>query len=1001
LPPGTAGVKPNLSITYNSNGGDGIMGMGFNCDAMSFISRTGNTFDMDGWNLGVQLNQYDKLSVNGERLIQTNPSTSNSYLKSGANYITKNQNFTKYVAVGEANEDPDYYIAYTKSGEKMYFGSSSDSRIAGITGVTSFWLLKRVEDQFGNYFEYEYYNRIPNLTVQANEFYPIKIKYTGNNLLTPYCSIDFTYTNRSNPIKPSENYNGGIFQINTKKLSEIKVSYLDTLIKKYVITYDSSAVSKILRVRSIQEYGMNGKHFHPTVFNWDENENISNFSESNKLTLISKSLCNNQAVNGSPAPASAGFTKYLQTDFNGDGLIDYCVYNIELDSVYIFLNQDGAFTLSIASRIHQLFNAVTNDDVTAGNTFSASQVYFEDMNGDNATDFIFVKHSTGFNRITYVDPSFDRSNISILQEETPNVFTNIFGDIAGTGTNIKQISFVDIDGNGLPEVFVYRPNTGTNWFYTKVVDPLTQQDLYQKTDGPLVLAPGIPANTEHRFLDINGDGNAELLWAVRVNNQFVLKINKMLAPITHYFSQTDSLVQYGEIVTITFPFDNGVSTSILNENIYFTELNGDGLPDFSYAINGILHFYINTGSFNFKQRGSFTLDSGRIPVFADLNSDGRFDFLQLKISDGTNNWKINQGFTSLTGNLQFISDPGNNGLPSGAITGCTPRFLSFRKNSFVDVLFINQCTTIPSQKGTNYWWQNNYKPGFKVNEVINGLGLKNKVTYTTTGNQNVYKPYISTENLLPELIFVITGNPIYEHAKIEPFEYTGRMPIVQEYQIDNGYNGINKLSYKYQRAIMDRSGAGFRGFQRVIIKDETSKLITVKKFGLTIFGIMSEFENYTMLEGKSEPINRTYSIDSIFTKTIANTFNYPGNVTVTHNYESYFQYNKSSEKLNFDLDGTFASWITSVNQVDTFGNVLRNVIDYNDGFVDTLTNFYSNNTNLWHLGRLTRSELKRKSPDGPAITRVSSFEYSPTTGILKKEIVEPDIIDTLRIEKNY
>lgn len=980
LPPGTAGVKPSLSITYNSNGGDGIMGMGFSCDAMSFISRTGNTFDMDGWNLGVQLSDHDKLSINGERLIQTNASSNLSYLRSGAYYITKNQNFTKYEAVGSANQEPNYFVAYTKSGEKMYFGNSTDSRVVEFnTGKTVFWLLKRVEDQFGNYFEYEYFNRIPNVTIPANEFYPTKIKYTGNSLLTPYCSIDFVYTNRSIPERPVENYSGGILQINTKKLSEIKVSYLDTLIKKYVIAYDSSEISKILRVRSIQEYGMNGKYFQPTVFNWDQNESISNFSESNKITnLISRGALKN--VNA----------RYAQPDLNGDGLFDFVSYNLVQDSIYIFLNRDGQFPLFQAIKISSIFGGLTSSQGNA--TF-----YIDDIDGNNTSDFVYLEHSTGINKITYT--MTDPSRTSIYFEEGGG-FANP-QDVDNFGSEQAILHINDIDGNGLVEFIVQRKSTGTNYFYTRVVDPNTGNDIYQISDGPLVLPPALTPNVDIKLLDLNSDGNSELIWAERINNQFVLKMNRLLAPITHFFSKTDTLIQYAQIISFPFPFDNGASTSIYNENVYFTELNGDGIPDFAYTLNGIIYFYINSGNLSFKLRGTFTLDSGALPVFADLNNDGKFDFLQFNVANGINNWKLNQGFSSLYGNLLFVSDPGNNSLPSGSIIGCTPRFLSYRKVSFTDVMFINECSNDPGIRGTNYWWINNFKPSFKVNEVINGLGLKNKIVYTTTANQTVYSPYINTEGLLPEIIFITLGNPIYELAKIKPFEYTGRMPVVQEYQIDNGYNGVNRLSYKYQRAIMDRSGAGFRGFERVIIRDETSKIITVKKFGLTTYGILSEFENYTMLEGRSYPINRSYSLDTIHVKNFTNKYSYPGNVAVTHNYESYFQFNQSSQKFNFDLNGDFASYISSFNVVDTFGNVLKNIIDYDDGFVDTLKNTYTNNTSLWHLGRLTRSELKRKSPNGPSITRVTGFEYSPVTGILKREIVEPDLTDTIRIEKFY
>ncbi len=981
LPPGTAGVKPNISISYNSNAGDGIMGNGFTCDAMSFISRTGNTFDIDGWNLGVQLNDYDKLSINGERLIQTNASVTNGYLKSGAIYSTRNQSFTKYEAFGDPGEEPDYIIAYTKSGERMYFGNSSDSKVVGITGVTSFWLLKRVEDQYGNYFEYEYYNRIPNLSVPANEFYPIRIKYTGNALLAPYCRVEFTYTNRKTPLRPIENYSGGILQIATKKLSEIQVSYLDTIIKKYIITYDSSTISRLLRVRSIKECGMNGKCFEPTVFNWDENEVYSNFTLANRLALIPKSKLNNIE------------TRSAQPDINGDGVIDFVAYNLELDSIYIFINRNGSFELFQQRLLSQFFSGITVTQVTNNAAMSQSEVIIDDLNGDNTPDFVFIHHPSGTNKITYTIANEDRSTVDFNME---NGFANST-HIDNVGSELTLIYTADLDGNGLPELIAHVKSTGSNFFYTKVVDPTDPlQGFYQKSESLLI---PIPQDKDIIFLDLNGDASTEIVWANYTPGQLSIVSNQLAAPLTHFFDPSDSLksktIQQIKNISATYATPPSIKF------ILFSEVNGDGLLDLLPIVSGALKFYINNGKIDFNERGSFNIPAGRTPILKDYNNDGRSDLIYYDVIDGHNTWFRNDGFNGLSGNIQFFEQYTDR-IDINSVKGCPPTVLSFRSNSFSDIFFLNQCSPLPAERGTNYWWINDYKPSFKVNEIINGLGQRSKVIYSLTNDSTVYKPYISDIVFPSDIIYQVEDiSLVYELFKIVPFEYTGRMPVVKEFQLDNGYDGVHRITYQFQKSVLDKSGAGFRGFSRVLTKDETSKLITVKKLALTTYGIMSEFENFTMFEGDNFPLNKTTSIDTILPKVYNITYTYSDSISVNHVFTSYFQYNQSSNKTNRDLDGSFASMISSFNMVDTFGNVIFNTIDYNDGFVDTLINTYNNNTSNWHLGRLTRSELHRGAPNTPSITRVSAFEYSPSKGALVKEIVEPDLSDTVKIEKTY
>ncbi len=100
---GTGGVKPALTISYNSSTKDGLLGYGFDLEGLSIISRTPKTLMTNSLVSYVNFSWTDDYMLDGVRLTELG-----IYSKGGYEYRTENDRFARIIAEGQ-KENPSSF----------------------------------------------------------------------------------------------------------------------------------------------------------------------------------------------------------------------------------------------------------------------------------------------------------------------------------------------------------------------------------------------------------------------------------------------------------------------------------------------------------------------------------------------------------------------------------------------------------------------------------------------------------------------------------------------------------------------------------------------------------------------------------------------------------------------------------------------------------------------------------------------------------------------------
>jgi RHS repeat-associated protein len=154
VPPGRAGLQPEIGFRYTSTSENGQLGVGWSLSGLSMITRCPKTHAIDGWPAPVRMDEDDAFCIDGKRMLFHDYDES----LGGDVYGTQPTDFSRIVGVGSPVQGYEYFKVWTKSGRILYYGTDENARVARIGGPVRSWHLSRVADRAGNYMDIKYHS---------------------------------------------------------------------------------------------------------------------------------------------------------------------------------------------------------------------------------------------------------------------------------------------------------------------------------------------------------------------------------------------------------------------------------------------------------------------------------------------------------------------------------------------------------------------------------------------------------------------------------------------------------------------------------------------------------------------------------------------------------------------------------------------------------------------------------------------------------------------------
>lgn len=651
--PGINGMQPNISLVYNSQGGNGIAGMGWNLSGLSMIARTGKNYYYDDEKSGIIWKNTSPLTLDGQRLLEVQRWTTDS-----VEYTTES-GLDKIIGYNIKSWGPLYFKVYLKNGNVLEYGNPSSihsyypmaieinanvdtsSRLENLG-----WMLTKITDSNNNFIEFIYTSDMlvndPDIRTSHNYYVSPRIlsivygNHTGTTKET-VAQIQFQYLEQTSPYIAYLNGN----KMSNKYVLE-KIFIQDgagTTVNTYSLFYNSN--ENLYFLDHIKTSNPQDEFIRPLQFEWSKKEYNYEYTVGYPITQgfhPGQNEISNDSVTFDKTPVLTSydqvdklFCPYSYGDMDGDGLTDVLVQTSlkegsSKDYWIVYRNTgNGKFQYKYEYQWDKdnektfLFLDLDNDgkdELYVGRAVTVSSSYWYYLNCYKYIDNSFQKYSSGDKRIQitasiynkkkelYVVPGdflgngipqfilFSNNNKMEAQLGLPAFDLNTFG-----GNSKSKIILTDINGNGKQEIAYINDDT-TNFYEFEGEEFVS-----------LASSKAFRFNDHFHSGDFNGDGNTDLLvqkgyspynWKIWVSTGHSLR-EKDINP------EIESTVGYHKVIVLDINKD-GKSDILVNSPNFISGV----------ASSATLKFLISKGEDFIEQivdekakltNGTFTLAS--------------------------------------------------------------------------------------------------------------------------------------------------------------------------------------------------------------------------------------------------------------------------------------------------------------------------------------------------------------------------------------------------------